>query len=112
MRSARRRLSSYEIGGDDDLVLMGVTTDHLDRDFKTACEDAGISDEGKLLTPHSLRHGYGSKLIEEGSKLPYVSRALGHASEAMTARVYVHEFEAQRTEEDDRVAAMLEDYVS
>jgi hypothetical protein len=35
----------------------------------------------------------------------------GHSSEAMTARVYVHEFEAQRTEEDDRAAVVLEEFV-
>jgi hypothetical protein len=29
----------------------------------------------------------------------------------MTARVYVHEFEAQRSEEDDRAAVELEEFV-
>jgi integrase len=101
----------FELGADSDPVVRDVTLDRLGRDFAAAVDAAGIDPCGKLLTPYSLRHGYGSKLIEEGFKLPYVSRALGHSSEAMTARVYVHEFEAQRSEEDDRAAAMLEEFV-
>jgi integrase len=111
LRALRVFREGYEVGADHHLVLLDLTIDNVIRDFASACEAAGIDSYGKLLTPYSLRHGYGSKLIQEGFKLPYVSRALGHASETMTARVYVHEFEAQRSEEDDRAAAMLEDFI-
>jgi integrase len=76
-----------------------------------ALEQNTDTEADRIRGYYSLRHSYGSQLIERGFKLAYVSRALGHASEAITARAYVHEFEAQRTEEDDRAAAMLDEFI-
>jgi integrase len=101
----------YGIAGDDDPVLFGLTLDRLGRDFKAAREAAGLDSYGKRLTPYSLRHGYGSKLIADGHNLPYVSRAMGHASQAFTAKTYLHEFERQATEDDARCAEELEDFI-
>ncbi len=42
------------------------------------------------VTPHSLRHGVASMLLEAGVPLPAVSAKLGHASVHITARIYAH----------------------
>ncbi len=44
----------------------------------------------ETLTPHKLRHGAASVLLNEGVPLPIVSRYLGHANTGVTARVYAH----------------------
>jgi hypothetical protein len=61
--------------------------------------------------PMERHHARRAPPLTTSRWLPYVSRALGHSSEAMTAKAYVHEFEAQRSEEDERAAAMLEEFV-
>lgn len=71
---------------------------------------AAIDDHGKRLTPHSLRHGYGSALIAAGRDVVRVSRSMGHASVAITLRVYSHEFEAHRPEDDERDLLALESF--
>lgn len=52
----------------------------------------------KKLTPHKLRHGYATALIDLGAKLDFVSAQLGHASVVITQAVYVH-ITAQRADE-------------
>lgn len=42
------------------------------------------------LTPHALRHSFASEALRRGVSLPAVSRQLGHANPAITARVYAH----------------------
>lgn len=57
----------------------------------TACllaRKAGL----KGIGLHSLRHSHGSQLLSIGVSLPVVSRRLGHADPAITARVYSHAF--------------------
>lgn len=39
---------------------------------------------------HNLRHTHATRLLENGAKLEYVSRRLGHASISITADVYAH----------------------
>jgi integrase len=55
-------------------------------------EDAGLVDaEGKpLVTFHGLRHTCGSIMLAAGVPIISVSRQLGHASVAVTDRVYAH----------------------
>jgi len=40
------------------------------------------------LTPHSLRHSFGSLLVASGASLAYVRDQMGHASISMTVDVY------------------------
>jgi integrase len=87
-----------------------VTVGQLGEDFSTAVEKAGIDDHGKRLSPHCLRHGYGSMLIAAGEDVVKVSRALGHANVSITLRAYSHEFESQRGESDERALQALEDF--
>jgi integrase len=51
---------------------------------------------------HSLRHSHASQLLSRGVPLSTVSKRLGHADAAITARVYAHAFP-----EDDGIAAEI-----
>jgi hypothetical protein len=48
-----------------------------------ALEQNTDTEADRIRGYYSLRHSYGSQRIERGFKLAYVSRALGHASEAI-----------------------------
>jgi integrase len=87
-----------------------VAHGQLADDFAAAVKAAGIDGHGKRLTPHSLRHGYGSMLIAAGRDVVRVSRRMGHASVAITLRVYSHEFESYRPEDDERDLEALESF--
>ena len=63
--------------------------------FKDAVRDAKIvKDPDKKLTPHSLRHGFGSLLLGHGEDLANVSRWLGHRRVSTTEKWYVHQIES------------------
>lgn len=53
---------------------------------------------------HDLRHTFATLAIEAGEDISVVSRALGHASVAITADVYIHITPAMK----DRLAARME----
>ncbi len=57
------------------------------RRWKPALRRAGIP---MSLTPHKLRHGCASLLLNEGVPIPVVSKYLGHANPSVTMRVYAH----------------------
>lgn len=67
------------------------------RDFATAGDRAGLNpkdgEEGQAVSLHDLRHTHGSRLIALGFDVVTVQRQLGHASPAITLRLYAHEFE-------------------
>jgi len=54
--------------------------------LKQAAARAGI----RALNMHNLRHTFASQLLSSGRSIPEVSRLLGHADTAVTARVYAH----------------------
>lgn len=59
---------------------------------------AGLSD----VTPHALRHTFASMLIAQGRDPVFVADQLGHASPAITLRVYAHLFRAAKQADDAR----------
>jgi integrase len=79
--------------------------------WKAALKRAKLDDleEGQALTFHSLRHRFGSVLIQQGRNIVFVSRQLGHASPKITLDIYAHEFGAAENAEAMR-DAMQEDY--
>jgi integrase/recombinase XerD len=58
----------------------------LSRSFAAAAAVAGIR---QRATPHALRHGYATRLVENGVNIRVVHILLGHAGIASTA-IYTH----------------------
>jgi integrase/recombinase XerD len=68
-----------------------VKHDALDAAFRKAVKAAGIErDDGKRLSLHSLRHGYGSLLLANGVGPAEVSAWLGHRKISTTERWYAN----------------------
>jgi integrase len=57
------------------------------RHWKPTIRAAGLPD---TLTPHTLRHGAASLLLNEGVAITVTSRYLGHANPGITMKVYAH----------------------
>jgi integrase len=64
---------------------------HQKRRMEAACAAAKIEPRA---TFHTLRHTFGSLLVNKGGSLNVISKALGHADTRMTQRVYAHMEEA------------------
>jgi len=63
-----------------------VGADEIRKVFKRVLKAAGLP---RHFTPHCLRHTYASLLLQEdGGRLLYVSRQLGHANVTITADTY------------------------
>jgi integrase len=55
--------------------------------WRPALRKAGLPE---TLTPHQLRHGTASLLLNQNVPVPVVSRYLGHANPGITMKVYAH----------------------
>lgn len=59
------------------------------------------------LTPHELRHTYGTRAVESGMEIKVLSRMMGHAKVETTLRLYVHpstdQLKAAQTALSDRM---------
>jgi integrase len=117
LRDHKARMAEYNLSEDDSFVFGGdrhVTHERLARAFGTAVKNAGIErDPDRRLSPHSLRHAYGSLLIADGVALVHVSRWLGHRKISTTEKWYVHQIEsiddlaAERMRERARLASTV-----
>ena len=69
-------------------VVKGVpyTAGSIRKFLRESCKKAGIK---KVVTPHTLRHSYGTHLLENGVDIRYIQVLLGH-SRPETTMVYTH----------------------
>ena len=51
------------------------------------------------ITPHSLRHSFASRGLEQGIPAKVMQELLGHATLAMTTDIYMHSFDEQKAAE-------------
>jgi site-specific recombinase XerD len=63
-----------------------ISGDHLSKEFKRACNIAGIDDS---IHYHSLRHSFASNLVQRGVSLYVIKELLGHTS-ITTTEIYSH----------------------
>ena len=66
-----------------------ISPRQVQRDFKKWVREAGIEQN---LSPHSLRHAVGTRLLKEFKNAKLVQRYLGHSDVATTLRYYVDVF--------------------
>lgn len=85
-------ISSYSKHNPDDFVFKTRTGKFVTRSsVEKACEN--IVENSCLpdgITPHTLRHAYGSILISEGTDIKVVSKLLGHTSVSFTYDTYIN----------------------
>jgi integrase len=94
----RARRAEYDLSGPGDFLFgdgRHVKHDVFDQAFRKGVNDAGIDRHpAKRLSPHSLRHGYGSLLLAHGEQLSNVSAWLGHRKISTTEKWYAHQIES------------------
>jgi integrase len=66
-----------------------ISPRQVERDFKKWLKESGIESN---LSPHSLRHTVGTRLLKEFKNAKLVQRYLGHSDVATTLRYYVDVF--------------------
>ena len=66
-----------------------ISPRQVQRDFKKWIRESGIESD---LSPHSLRHTVGTRLLKEFKNAKLVQRYLGHSDVATTLRYYVDVF--------------------
>lgn len=76
--------------------------------LEEALETAGLP--RKLITAHGLRHTFTSLSAEAGVVLEDIQKQLGHATDEMTKRVYLHVTETRRRANVDKLDALLGDF--
>jgi Phage integrase family len=70
-------------------------------------KDAGLR-AGPDLTPHALRHTFGSLMLAYGHPLVTVSAWLGHTRTSTTERAYLHQIRSIHDEAGDRMRAQMD----
>lgn len=81
-----------------------IGNEAMSKTVKGLCKAVGAKN---TITSHGLRHSHGSMLMYEGVELMSISRRLGHASLAITMRVYMHEIDELKQKDDKKTIKAL-----
>jgi len=69
------------------------TERNLSRSLDLLLERASLP---KTISPHTLRHTFGSTMLRKGVGIEVVSKLMGHSSIELTLRIYTHVLEEQK----------------
>lgn len=93
---------------DDDLVFPALDGGPISpRAFSAEWADVAASIDMPEVTFHALRHTHASQLIDAGIDVVTISKRLGHASPAITLKVYAHLFRKRDDKAADAINAAL-----
>ena len=112
IRQTERRLALGSDWQDHDLVFPNEWgrfryPDYVSTKFATYARQCGLPHIGG---PHGLRHSLASALDASGNGLATISTLLGHASTAVTSKVYTHMLKgADRAAVDEHAASLFSD---
>lgn len=79
--------SDFVIAGEGDSFR---TIDSFDFRYKAFMKKMSSKKDIPYLSPHELRHSYGSILREKGVDIYTISKVMGHSDISITAQIYVH----------------------
>jgi integrase len=113
-RTIMQQISTHldeRVGSDGDALVVASRTggpvlrqNWIRRVWRPALAAAGLPG---ALTPHSMRHGYASWLVQAGFSVKEVSVWAGHSSIDVTLRVYSHIAELRGDDAAERLDAAL-----
>lgn len=61
---------------------------------------------------HDLRHSFGSNLLYQRIPIPTISKLMGHASVAVTLKIYAHEIEELMAMDEEKINLEIEETLS
>ncbi len=96
--------------GPDDLIFLGADGDPIEQSNFRNNHWTPMLKELALpyhLTPHSLRHTWGSDSIAAGVPVALVAESLGHSSSRTTEQFYVHPVDSNPDEVADLREALM-----
>jgi integrase/recombinase XerD len=89
-------------GVESDYVFLGgrgpLTVSGVEQLFLKLKKDAGIEDV--RVSPHTLRHTFSKRYLENGGELFKLSRELGHSDVQITANKYLGDFKSTEARQD------------
>lgn len=77
---------------------------NFNRQYAALLKKAGV----EYKKPHSMRHTFASRLIEDGEDLRNVQELLGHTMLSTTADIYSHVTERTKKKVMDRMSGLLD----
>ena len=83
---ANMNSNEYIIGNEDKPQSPSTYAKNFNIFMKKMSEETGLPE----LTPHELRHTYGTILRESGVDIYTIQKTMGHSDVSVTADVYIH----------------------